>query len=172
MLTVRCEIVVKLELERLGLNCIAIEQGRAEVIGVMSPEEIHKIRVALLRSGLELIDNKKNILIEKIKNVIIELIHHTDDALKINFSYHLTSKLNFDYTYLANTFSKDQGVTIEQFIIRHKVQRVKELISYNELSLTEISWKMHYSSVAHLSAQFKRVTGITPSRFKHYEHSR
>jgi AraC-like DNA-binding protein len=170
MLTVRCEIVVKLELKRLGLHCTAIEQGRAEVAGVMSLENIHKVRIALSRSGLELIDNKKNILIEKIKRVIIEMVHHTDDPLKINFSHHLTSKLNLDYTYLANTFSQDQGVTIEQFIILHKVQRVKELLSYDELSLTEISWKMHYSSVAHLSTQFKKVTGVTPSYYKHHEH--
>jgi AraC-like DNA-binding protein len=169
MLTLRCKIVVQLELERLGVHCISIEQGKAEVAGVISAEKIQKIRIALSRSGLELMENKKNILIEKIKSVIIEMVHNTDDPLKINFSYHLTSKLNLDYTYLANTFSQDQGVTIEQFIILNKVQRVKELLSYNELSLTEISWKMHYSSVAHLSTQFKKVTGVTPSQFKHYE---
>jgi AraC-like DNA-binding protein len=171
MSTIRCEIVVKLELKRLGLHCTAIEQGSVEVVGVMPLEKIQKIRIALSRCGLELIDNKKNILIERIKRVIIEMVHHTDDPLKINFSHYLTSKLNLDYTYLSNTFSQDQGVTIEHFIILHKIQRVKELISYNELSLTEISWMMHYSSVAHLSAQFKKVTGVTPSCFKHQEHA-
>jgi AraC-like DNA-binding protein len=170
MLNIRCEMVVKLELKKLGYHCITIEQGRVEVVGVMSIEQIQKIRAALSRSGLELMDNKKNILVEKIKNVIIKMVHHTDDALKVNFSNHLTSKLKLDYTYLANTFSHDQGITIEHFIIQHKIQRVKELIGYNELSLTEISWKMHYSSVAHLSAQFKKVTGVTPSCFKHQEY--
>jgi AraC-like DNA-binding protein len=170
MSTIRCNIVVQLELERLGIHCISIGQGKVEVSGIISAEKIQNVRIALSRSGLELMDNKKNILIEKIKSVIIEMVHHTDDPLKINFSHYLTSKLNLDYTYLANTFSQDQGLTIEQFIILHKIQRVKELISYNELSLTEISWKMHYSSVAHLSTQFKKVTGVTPSHFKHQEH--
>jgi YesN/AraC family two-component response regulator len=170
MLNIRCEMVVQLELKQLGFQCTAVEQGRAEVAGVMSVEQIQDIRTALSRSGLELIDNKKNVLIEKIKSVIIEMVHYQNDPLKVNFSDYLTSKLNLDYTYLANTFSQDQGVTIEHFIILNKIQRVKELISYNEFSLTEISWMMHYSSVAHLSAQFKKVTGVTPSCFKHQEH--
>jgi AraC-like DNA-binding protein len=169
MLNIRCEIVVQFELKRLGLKCTSIEQGRAEVAGIMTVEQIQKIRTALSRSGLELMDNKRNILIEKIKLVILELVHHTDDPLKINFSYYLTSKLNLDYTYLANVFSQDQGSTIQQYMIMCKIQRVKELIGHNELSLTEISWMMHYSSVAHLSAQFKKVTGVTPSHFKHHE---
>jgi hypothetical protein len=170
MLNIRCEMVVQYEMNKLGFQCTTIAQGRVEVLGLISPEQIQTIRKTLLLFGLELIDIRKDILIEKIKCIIIELVHHTNYALKTNFSCHLTSRLNLDYTYLANTFSKDQGVTIEQFIIRHKVQRVKDLITCNELSLTEISWKMHYSSVAHLSAQFKKVTGVTPSHFKHQEH--
>ncbi|AMR30387.1 AraC family transcriptional regulator [Mucilaginibacter sp. PAMC 26640] len=170
MSTISCKVVVKLELERLGFHCKAIEQGSAEVAGEICPKNIQKIRIALARSGLELIDNKKDILIDKIKSVIIEMVYHTDDHLKINFSDHLTFKLKLDYTYLANTFSLNQGLTIERFIILHKVRRVKELMIDNKLSLTEISWKMHYSSVAHLCTQFKKITGVTPSHFKHQDH--
>ena len=163
-------MTVRYELEKLGLDCISIELGRVEIIGLLSNEDTQRINLALFQSGLELIENKKQILIEKIKNVIVEMVHYTDDQLKVNFSSYLSLKLNRDYTYLANVFSETEGYTIEQFIIRHKIERVKELIEYNELSLTEISWKLHYSSVAHLSSQFKKVTGLTPSCFKHLEH--
>ena len=126
----------------------------------------------LLKSGLELMDDKKAVLIEKIKNVIIEMVHYTDELLKVNFSDFLSEKLNYDYTYLANLFSEVQGTTIEKFIISHKIERVKELIIYDELNLTEIAWKMHYSSVAHLSNQFKKITGLTPSHFKNLKDKR
>jgi len=167
MLTVRCIIVVQQELERLGIHCVAIEQGKAEVDGILSAEHIQDLSKALAISGLELMDNKKNILVDNIKRIIIEMINLSDNPLKINFSQYLTSKIRLDYTYLSNTFSHEQGITIEHFIIIHKIQRVKELIGYNELSLTEISFQMNYSSVAHLSTQFKKITGITPSHFKH-----
>ncbi|MDB5111350.1 MAG: transcriptional regulator, AraC family, partial [Mucilaginibacter sp.] len=144
---------------------IAVMLGRAEVLSISSAQ-IEKLNIALLQSGLELMDDKKSILIEKIKNVIIEMVHYTDDPLKINFSDFLSVKLNLDYTYLANIFSEVVGVTIEHFIILHKIERVKELMGHNELNLTEISWKLHYSSVAHLSTQFKKITGVTPSYFK------
>jgi AraC-like DNA-binding protein len=137
-----------------------------EAMGIISAEKINEIKIALLQYGLDLMDDKKSILIEKIKNVIIEMIHNTDNPLKTNFSDHLSTKLNFDYTYLSNMFSEIEGATIEHFIIGYKIQRVKELIGHNDLNLTEISWKLHYSSVAHLSTQFKKVTGITPSKFK------
>ena len=168
MVSLRCKMVVKVELEKLGLHCTLLEYGRVTVAGFLSFEQLSSIRTALHRSGLELIDSKKNILIEKIKHIIIEMVHHTDDQLKTNFSNYLSARLNLDYTYLANIFSEVQGTTIENFIILNKIYRVKELIGYNELNLTEISLKMHYSSVAHLSTQFKKVTGVTPSYFKHY----
>ena len=164
-------MIVKLELEKLGLSCGVIELGRAEIIGDHpSDDKFAQIRLAWTGLGLELIDAKKSILVERIKTVIIEMIYYSDSQLKINFSDYLSEKIKLDYTYMANTFSEDQGITIEHFIIQHKVQYVKELISCNELNLTEISWKLHYSSVAHLSAQFKKVAGITPSHFKQLEH--
>jgi YesN/AraC family two-component response regulator len=159
-------MIVRLELEKLGLYCTIIEFGRVETMGVISAEKINKIKIALLQYGLELMDDKKSILIEKIKNVIIEMVHYSDGPLKINFSDHLSAKLNFDYTYLSNIFSEVLDTTIEHFLIGHRIARVKELIGHNDLSFTEISWKLHYSSVAHLSNQFKKVTGITPSQFK------
>jgi AraC-like DNA-binding protein len=159
-------MVVKLELEKLGLYCNEIELGRVDTTQTPSPEQIDKFRIALLNSGLELLENKRNILIEKIKNTIIEMVYNIDSPLRTNFSDYLSKKLNFDYTYLANIFSDTTGTTIEQFIIRNRIQRAKELIWCNEFTLTEISWKLHFSSVAHLSSQFKKVTGFTPSHYK------
>ncbi|MDB5125268.1 MAG: transcriptional regulator, AraC family [Mucilaginibacter sp.] len=169
MVCTRCIMIVEIELKKLGLHHTSITLGKAEVIEMISPEQIEQIKIALLQSGLELIESKKTILIEKIKNVVVEMIHYSENQLKTNFSDYLSSKLNYDYTYLANIFSEEQGVTIEHFIIANKIQRVKELMYGNEYNLTEISWKLNYSSVAHLSTQFKKVTGITPSRFKSLE---
>ncbi len=166
MVCIRCKMVVKEELTKLGLFFTSVELGEAEIIGNISVVQRVKFKEALLRSGLELMDDKKSVLIQKIKNVIIELVHYTEEPLIVNFSDHLSQKLDYDYTYLANLFSEVQGTTIEKFIITHKIERVKELLVYNELSLTEIAYLMHYSSVAHLSAQFKKVTGLTPSHFK------
>ena len=140
--------------------------GEVEVMGALSQEQLDEIKRALLKSGLELMDDKRAILIEKIKNVIIQMIHYTDEQPKIKFSEYLADKLNYDYTYLANLFSETEGTTIEHFIILHKIERVKELLIYDELSLTEIAYKLHYSSVSHLSNQFKKLTGLTPSFFK------
>jgi AraC-like DNA-binding protein len=166
MVCIRCKMVVKETLEKLGLQCITVELGEAEVSGLISVEQHDQLKTALLRSGLELMDDKKSVLIQKIKNVIIELVHYSEEPLTINFSEFLSQKLNYDYTYLANLFSEVQGVTIEKFVISHKIERVKELLVYNELTLTEIAYQLHYSSVAHLSTQFKKVTGLTPSHFK------
>ncbi|MBP7924524.1 MAG: helix-turn-helix transcriptional regulator, partial [Saprospiraceae bacterium] len=124
------------------------------------------LKTNLLRSGLELLDDKKSILIEKIKNVIIEMIHYSDEIPQVNYSNYISEKLGYDYTYLANTFSEVKGITIQQFIIIHKIERVKELLLYEELTLTEIAYQLHYSSVAHLSNQFKKITGLTPTYFK------
>ena len=138
----------------------------------ISTEQHDQFKVALLKSGLELMDDKKSVLIQKIKNVIVELVHYSEEPLTIKFSEFLSQKLNHDYTYLANLFSEVQGTTIEKFIISHKIERVKELLVYNELKLTEIAYQMHYSSVAHLSTQFKKVTGLTPSYFKQLKQKR
>jgi YesN/AraC family two-component response regulator len=170
MVSIRCQMIVKLELEKLGLMSRQLEMGTADIVGVISTDQITQIKIALLQLGLELIDNKRSILVEKIKAVVIEMVNYSGAQLKMNFSNYLSEKLNFDYTYLANIFSEDQGITIEHFIIHNKVKLIKELIGYNELNLTEISWKLHYSSVAHLSTQFKKVTGITPSHFKQLQH--
>lgn len=164
-----CKNVVKLEFEKNNLSCKSIELGRIEILETVQEHQLTEIRKALEKFGYEIIDNKKSILIESIKTVIIERIHSLDPQLKTNFSNYLSDKLNLDYTYLANTFSEVVGITIEHFIILHKIDKVKEMIRLNELNLTEISYHMHYSSVAHLSTQFKKITGVTPSQFKQYE---
>jgi len=162
----RCKIVVKEELKKLGLHYVLVDLGEVDIMEDITNDQRDQIRVALMKSGLELMDDKKAVLIEKIKNVIIEMVHYKDELLKVNFSDYLSEKLNYDYTYMANLFSEIQGTTIEKFIIAHKIERVKELIIYDEMNLTEIAWMMHYSSVAHLSNQFKKITGLTPSHFK------
>jgi len=153
-------------MEKLGLHQKSIELGEAEIDENISDAEWNELNINLKKYGIELMDDKKSILIEKIKNVIIELVHYSEVRLEINFSVFLGQKLNHDYTYLANLFSETQGITIEHFHIIHKIERVKELLIYDELNVTEIAWKMDYSSVAHLSNQFKRITGLTPSAFK------
>ena len=172
MVCIRCKMVVKAELEKLGLHYTTVELGEAEIMENISVPQHDQFKAALLKSGLELMDDKKSVLIGKIKNVIIELTHYSEEPLRINFSEFLSQKLNHDYTYLANLFSEVQGTTIEKFFIAHKIERVKELLVYNELSLTKIAYLMHYSSVSHLSAQFKKVTGLTPSHFKQLKNKR
>jgi AraC-like DNA-binding protein len=165
-------MAVKEELKKLGLHFIVVDLGEVEIMENISSEQREQVRVALNNSGLELMDDKKAVLIEKIKNVITEMIHHSDEVPKMNYSDYLSEKLNYDYTYLSNIFSEVKGITIQQFIIVHKIERIKELLLYDELNLTEISYKMHYSSVAHLSNQFKKVTGLTPSHFKQLKDKR
>ena len=159
-------MVVKAELTKLGLHYTTVELGEANILEKITPDQLEQFKVALLRSGLEVMDDKRSVLIEKIKNIIVELVHYSEEPLTIKFSVYLSQKLNHDYTYLANLFSEVQGTMIEQFLIAHKIERVKELLVYDKLNLTEIAYNMHYSSVAHLSAQFKKVTGLTPSHFK------
>jgi len=125
-----------------------------------------KLKIALFKSGLELMDNKKAMLIEKIKNVIIEMVHYADELPNVKYSDYISEKLNYDYTYLSNKFSEVKGMTIQQFIIIHKIEKAKELIMYDELNIKEIANKLHYSSEAHLCYQFKKITGLTPSFFK------
>ena len=159
-------MVVKTEMEKLGLHYIFVDLGVAEIMEEISPEIIKELDSGLRRSGLEIMDDKKSMLIEKIKNIIVELVHYSEELPKTNLSNHLSDKLNYDYTYLSNLFSEVQGTTIEQFFITHKIERVKELLVYDELNIKEIAFKLHYSSVSHLSNQFKKVTGLTPSHFK------
>lgn len=166
MVSNRCKMAVKEELKKLKLHFMVVELGEVEIMENISMAQRQLLKVALLDSGLELMDDRKSMLIEKIKNVIIEMVHHSTEPMKINFSDHLSQKLDHDYTYLSNLFSEVQGTTIEQFIISHKTERIKELIIYGELNITEIAWKMNYSSVAHLSSQFKKATGLSPSHFK------
>ncbi len=172
MVCIRCKMVVKDELKKLGIHYTVVELGEVEILENISPEQHEQFKLALLKSGLELMDDKKSVLIQRIKNVIVELVHYTEEPLAIKFSDFLSQKLNHDYTYLANLFSEVQGTTIEKFFISHKIERVKELLVYNELNLTEIAYLMHYSSVAHLSTQFKKVTGLTPSYFKQLKEKR
>jgi YesN/AraC family two-component response regulator len=172
MVCIRCVMVVKSELDKLNIPYVSVELGRADIVSAVSAIQYEQLRAALLRSGLELMDDKKSVLIEKIKNVIVEAVHYTEEPLKINFSVLLSQKLHHDYTYLANLFSEVQGTTIEKFTIAHKIERVKELLVYGELSLTEIADLMDYSSVAYLSTQFKKITGLTPSHFKKLKQKR
>jgi AraC-like DNA-binding protein len=172
MVSNRCKLAVKQELKRLGLHFIVVDLGEVEIMEDLSEEKREELKTGLASSGLELMDDKRAILIEKIKDIIIKMIHHSDEIIKINFSDYLSEKLNHDYTYLANLFSEVQGTTIEHFIIAHKIERIKELIIYNELNITEIAFKMNYSSVAHLSNQFKKVTGLSPSHFKNLKDKR
>jgi AraC-like DNA-binding protein len=166
MVSNRCKLAVKDALKELGFHFILVDLGEVDIMEDITAEQREQLNNELLKSGLELMDNKRAILIERIKNVIIDLVHHSDEELKVNFSEYLSDKLDHDYTYLANLFSEVQGTTINHFLMLHKVERIKELIIYDELSISEIAWKMNYSSVAHLSNQFKKVTGVSPSHFK------
>jgi AraC-like DNA-binding protein len=165
-------MIVKEELTKLGLHYIIVELGEVDIMENISSEQREEVKAALFHSGLELMDDKRSVLIERIKNTVVEMVHHTDEIIKTNFSDFLSKKLNHDYTYLANLFSEVQGTTIEKFIISHKIERIKELIIYGELNITEIAWKMNYNSVAHLSNQFKKVTGLSPSHFKQLKDKR
>lgn len=165
-------MVVKAELEKLGLHYFNVKIGEAEIIENIQPAQLEQLDEALRKSGLLLMDNKKSILVEKIKNSIIELVHYTEEQIRGNLSDYVSEKLNYDYTYLANLFSEVKGITIEKFYLTHKIEKVKELLVYDELSLTEIAYRMHYSSVAHLSNQFKKFTGLTPSHFKKLKNKR
>jgi len=172
MVSIRCKMLVKEILNSLNIPFQVINLGEVIMLDAPTMEQKEQIRVQLLESGLELIEDRKAVIIEKIKNIIIEMIHYEEEIPKVNFSDYLAEKLNYNYTYLANLFSETEAITIEQYILLHKIERVKELIVYDELNLTEIAWKMHYSSVAHLSHQFKKITGLTPSYFKSLKNKR
>lgn len=166
MVSVRCIMIVKAELEQLGLKVKKVKLGYADIKGQLSKAQKIELDIALRKFQLELMDDKKNILVERIKNEIIEMVHFNEEIPKVNYSKYLSDRLALNYTYLSNTFSELTGTTIEHYIIHHKIERVKELLMYDELNLTEISYRLHYSSVAHLSNQFKKVTGFTPTMYK------
>jgi AraC-like DNA-binding protein len=172
MVTIRCKMVVKSELKKLGLHYTTVELGEAETLEDISPEQMAKLDAGLRKTGLELMDDQKSILVEKIKAIIIELVHYNDEQLKVNLSDYLSEKLHHSYSFLSNLFSEVKGTTIENFFLEHKIEKVKELLVYDELTLTEIAYRLHYSSVAHLSNQFKKMTGLTPSHFKNLKHKR
>jgi AraC-like DNA-binding protein len=160
------------ELSKVGVQYTAVDLGMVETLQDLSEQQRSLLRENLLKSGLELLDDKKSILIERIKNLIVEMVHYSDQLPNLNYSEYISNKLQYDYTYLSNIFSEVKGTTIQQFIIIHKIERVKELLLYDELNLTEIANKLQYSSVAHLSNQFKKVTGLSPSFFKKLKQKR
>jgi AraC-like DNA-binding protein len=159
-------MIVKEELRKLGIKFVVLDLGMVEILEYVSPEQMELLRAGLLRAGLELLGDKKSILIEKIKNIITEMIHYSEELPKTNFSDYISEKLGYDYTYLSNIFTEVKGMTIQHFIILNKIERAKELLLYNEMNLTEISYALHYSSVAHLSNQFKKITGLSPTFFR------
>lgn len=172
MVSLRCKMIVKEVLTRLGIKYVVIDLGMIEVLEDISEEQRLQLKVDLQKYGLELLEDKRSILIERLKNLIVEMIHYSEEIPDVNYSDYLSAKMGYDYTYLSNMFSEVKGVTIQQFIIMHKIEKVKELLLYNELSLTEISYRLHYSSVAHLSNQFKKITGLTPSFYRQLQQKR
>ena len=172
MVSLRCKLMVKEELKKLGIKYVVIDLGVVEILEDISPEQHDQLKQNLLKSGLELLDDKRSILIERIKNVIVEMIHYSEELPKVNYSDYISEKLGYDYTYLSNIFSEVKGITLQQYIIIHRIEKVKELLIYDELNLTEISYRLQYSSVAHLSNQFKKITGLTPTFYKQLKQKR
>ena len=166
MVSKSCKMIVKAEIEKLGLHCINIELGEAEIKENISKDKWDELDSGLKKWGIELMHDKQSILIEKIRNAVIESVHYAEEPLRVNFSNYLSKKLYHNYCYLANVFSKTQGITIERFYLLHKIERVKQLIVFDDLNLKEIAWKMNYCSTAHLSHQFKKMTGMSPGNFK------
>ncbi|HUW06112.1 MAG TPA: helix-turn-helix domain-containing protein [Williamwhitmania sp.] len=172
MVSLRCKLMVKQELEKLGLRYVVVDLGVVDILEDITPAQREKLSAGLLKMGLELLDDTRSILIERIKNVVIEMIHYADELPKIKYSDYISEKLGYDYTYLSNVFSEVKGITLQHYIILHRIEKVKELLLYDELNLSEISYRLQYSSVAHLSNQFKKITGLTPSFFKQLKSKR
>ncbi|CAG5067519.1 hypothetical protein DYBT9623_00240 [Dyadobacter sp. CECT 9623] len=172
MVSLRCKLMVRDELHKLGLEFVRIDLCVVKLMQDITTAERQLLRENLSKSGLELIEDKRSILIEKIKTVIVEMVHNDEDPPKTNYSDYISQKLGYDYTYLSNIFTEETGISIRQFIINHRIELVKELLAYKELNLTEISHKLHYSSVSHLSNQFKKVTGISPSSYTRQSQTR
>ena len=172
MVCIRCKMLVKAEIEAQGLQYESVEIGEAVITDPVLPAQLSALNSVLKKAGLEIMDEGKSQLVERIKAVVVELIHYSEEPLRVNFSHFLAAKLNYDYTYLSNLFAAAHGTTLEHYIIAHKIEKVKELLVYEGMTLTDIAFQMHYSSVQHLSTQFKKVTGLTPSHFKHVSEKR
>lgn len=166
MVCVRCKMIVDQQLNRLSIHNAIVKLGEIDLLEEISIVQLEGLRTCLSKFGLVILDDKKSLLVEKIKKVIIELVHYKEDTLNMNFSEYLSKMLNYEYTFLANLFSEVEGVNVEHYLITHKIERVKELLVYDKLTLTDISYRMNYSSVAHLCNQFKKITGLTPSYYK------
>lgn len=167
-----CRETVKSQLNKIGLFYLTLELGQVELREPITNEQRATLKIALRKNGFELMDDQKAILIEKVKNVVIEMIQESEKYPTVNYSEHISRELDYDYSYLSNLFSEVTGTTIMQYIIAHKVEKIKELLLYNELTLTEISYQLSYSSVAHLSAQFKKITGLTPTYYKQLKYKK
>ena len=172
MVCSRCKIIVKAELDKIGVQYVTVELGEVNTTKKITSLQRTRLYDALQLSGLELIDDKKNDLIEKLKRAIVDLEHYSDEDLKTNFTDYISLRVNDNFISLNTLFAEIEGITIEKYIIRHKIERVKELLVYDDLNLTEIALKMHYSSMVQLSSQFKRITGLTPSHFRQLRHAR
>ncbi len=172
MVSIRCKIIVKAELEKLGLVPLSVELGEVVLNENISDDVLAQFNTALKLTGLELLDDHRSIIVEKIRNLILEMIHYSEEVPKVNVSDYISEKLHQNYTTLSHLFSEVRGTTIEHYIIAQKIERAKELITYGELNLSEIAYKLHYSSVAHLSTQFKKITGLTPTHFKNMKEKR
>jgi AraC-like DNA-binding protein len=166
MVSLRSQVVVKDELVRLGLHPLSVDRGVADIRENPVEEQHEELRLALANAGFELVEDRKDILVQQIKNVVIEVVYFSTEPLVYNLSDYLSARLDHDYTYMSNLFSERLDTTIEKFYICHKIERVKALLIYEGLTLTEIANRMHYSSLAHLSSQFKKITGLTTSQFK------
>jgi len=162
----RCKMVVKAELEKLGFNPVSVELGEVSLAEIISVNDKIKIAEKLNQFGFELLEDRKTQIAEQLKTSIINLVHYTKEPLKVNLSAYLSEQINLDYTHLSTIFSEIENQTIEKYFIAQKIEKAKEILTYGELTLSEIAYQLNYSSVAHLSAQFKKVTGSTPSVFK------
>lgn len=172
MVSLRCKIVVETILKKLDLPYNELDLGMVEFREVISPSQRKALKQNLYKFGLELLDDKTSLLIEKIKTVIFEMMYYQDQVPKVDYSDYISEKLGNDYTYLSGVFSEVHGISIQRFIILHKIERAKELLLYDKLNLAEIAGRLHYSSAGHLSTQFKKVTGLSPSFFKQVQHKR
>jgi AraC-like DNA-binding protein len=167
MVSDRCKIIVRTELQKLGIPFSKVELGEVEILGYINKEQQNRINATLKNLGFELLQDKKSIQIESVKNCIVEMVHYSEQQPKIKFSVFLSQRLNHDYTYLSNIFSENQGISIECYLLNQRLERIKELLFYDELNISEIAEKLHFSSTGHLSNQFKKMTGLTPSQYKH-----
>ncbi|MBG9377210.1 helix-turn-helix transcriptional regulator [Panacibacter sp. DH6] len=172
MVSLRCKMVVQTCCDQLKLSCKQIDLGEVEFLEALSPQQLEELKACLSKYGLRLMDDRRSMLVEQIKAVVIEMVHYLDELPDVKYSVYISEKLGKNYTYLANLFSEVKGITLEHYIILHKIEKIKELMLYDELSLSEIAYKLDYSSPAHLSNQFKKITGLTPSFFKKLKQKR